>query len=316
MKVAIVGPGALGCFLAARYALAGLEVRLVDHRQDRGLLLQSQGILLRSPEGTLEAVPVPIALAAGTPPVDLVILTVKAHQTQAAVQTLPQLLAPQGLALTLQNGLGNLEHLVAALGPERLLAGVSFLGITRLREGEVLLAGMGPTYVGIPSGSQVSRERLEEVVGLFLQAGLPCEARENIETMLWEKLLVNVGINPLTALLRVPNGALPVLPAAWELAVAAATEALAVARAEGHDLELDPEVRLREVCTATAANRSSMFQDILAGRPTEIEALNGQVTTRGEAYGIPTPVNRLLTRLIRALEEAARAREEGRVPPF
>jgi 2-dehydropantoate 2-reductase len=94
------------------------------------------------------------------------------------------------------------------------------------------------------------------------------------------------------------------MPSAWEMAVAAATEALAVARASGINLTVDPEARLREVCTATAANRSSMLQDVLAGRRTEIEALNAQVAVRGASHGIPAPVNHILTQLIRAWEEA------------
>jgi len=304
MKVAVIGPGALGCLLAARFSLAGLDVRLVDYLHHRAQALQRQGILLRSPQGAVEAVPVPVVLAAEMPPVDLAVLTVKAYQTASVAQTLPLILGSGGLALTLQNGLGNLENMAEAMGPERLLAGVSILGVTRLRDGEVVLAGTGPTYVGAPSGSQVSRGLIEAVVGLFHRAGLPCEARDDIEAALWEKLLVNVGINPLTALLRVQNGELLTIPPAWEVAVAAATEALAVARASGLKLAVDPEVRLREVCTATHANRSSMLQDVLAGRQTEIEALNAQVAARGENLGVPTPVNRLLTHLIRALAEA------------
>jgi 2-dehydropantoate 2-reductase len=122
---------------------------------------------------------------------------------------------------------------------------------------------------------------------------------------LWEKLVINVGINPLTALLRVPNGALLELPQALEVAVAAAHEAQAVARAAGLNLSGDPEARLSQVCSATAANRSSMLQDILAGRPTEIAALNAQVASRGRALGLATPVNDLLTRLMRAVEQSA-----------
>jgi 2-dehydropantoate 2-reductase len=151
---------------------------------------------------------------------------------------------------------------------------------------------------------------VEEVAALFRRAGLPCEVRGDIEAVLWEKLLVNVGINPLTALLQVKNGDLLNLPPAWEIAVAAATETLAVARAGGIHLSVDPEVRLREVCTATAANRSSMLQDVMAGRQTEIEALNAQIAARGAAHGISTPVNHLLTQLIRALE-AANSRRGG-----
>ena len=143
---------------------------------------------------------------------------------------------------------------------------------------------------------------------LFQSAGLDSQARDNIEAVMWEKLMVNVGINPLTALLRVPNGALLELPHAWEMAVAAATEAQTVAQAVGLDLSGDPAERLRQVVTATAANRSSMLQDMLDGRPTEIGALNAQVVARGQALGLPTPVNDLLTRLVRAAGQSAALR--------
>jgi 2-dehydropantoate 2-reductase len=120
--------------------------------------------------------------------------------------------------------------------------------------------------------------------------------------------MINAGINPLTALLRVPNGALPELLEAWSLAVAAAAEVQAVARAMGLAVTGDPEERLLRVCRATAKNRSSMLQDVLAGRTTEIESLNAQVAARGQALGVPTPVNDLLTRLIRALDGSSSLR--------
>lgn len=306
MKVAIIGPGALGCLLAVKFKEAGAEVWLVDHRPERVELLNRRGIVLKTPDGTETNIKVPVGEAERVEPADLAILTVKAHQTRAAAPSLPLLLGSGGLALTLQNGLGNLEEMGRVLGPERLLGGASILGATKLGEGEVLLAGLGPTYIGPPSGSQVPPAEAEAVAALFRRAGLPCEVRENIEAVLWEKLLVNVGINPLTAILRIKNGDLPNLRPAWELAVAAAREAQAVARADGFDLSVDPEVRLQEVCTATAANRSSMLQDILAGRRTEIEALNAQVASRGARHLLPTPVNHVLTQLIRALEEEFR----------
>jgi 2-dehydropantoate 2-reductase len=302
VKVAILGPGALGCLLAAKFTLAGEKVWLVDYRPERAELLSRQGLLLRTPAGSATEVKIAAGLPGEVGLVDLAILTVKAQQTATAAQGLPLLMGSGGLALTLQNGLGNLEEMTKVVGPEHLLGGASILGVTKLREGEVLLAGLGPTYVGPPPGSLVSPAEVEKVADLFRRAGLPCEVRDNIEAVLWEKLLVNVGINPLTALLQVKNGVLRNLPPAWELAVAAATETLAVAQAEGINLSVDPETRLREVCTATAANRSSMLQDITAGRRTEIEALNAQVAARGEKHGIPTPVNHLLTQLIRALE--------------
>ena len=308
MKIAIIGPGALGCLLGALLFEAGEDVRLVDYRPERVALLRRQGLRLGTPAGETRTVPVPIGLPADVGPADLTIVAVKAHQTRAAAQHLPRLLAAGGLALSLQNGLGNLEIMAAAAGPGRLLAGVAFLGVTRTAAGQVILAGQGLILIGVPAGSQVSPEETARVVAAFNRAGLECRETADLEAVWWEKLLVNVGINPLTALLRVPNGALPELPEAWDLAVAAAFEAQAVARAAGISLTVDPEARLRQVCASTAANRSSMLQDVLAGRPTEIEALNGQVAARGRALGVDTPVNDLLTQLLRALAQAGQYR--------
>lgn len=305
MKLAVLGPGALGCLLAALFWEAGAKVSLVDYRPERVARLRRQGIQVRDLEGDYRVVKVPIGLAPEVGPCDLTIMAVKAYQTRAAARALPGLMHHGGLALTLQNGLGNLEEMALKVGPERLLAGVGLLGVTRQDEGRIIYAGRGAIFIGVPAGSQVSGAEVAAVVDLFRQAGLECQPRKDIEAVLWEKLVINAGINPLTALLRVPNGALPRLPQAWEVAVAAARETQAVARAAGLTLSGEPASRLRQVCTATAANHSSMLQDILAGRPTEIDALNGQVATRGRALGVPTPVNDLLTSLLRAAAQSA-----------
>ena len=305
MKVAVLGPGALGCLLAALFREAGADVSLVDYRPERVARLRLRGIQVHTLEGGHRVIQAPIGLAPEVGPCDLTIVAVKAYQTKTAARALPGLMSQGGMALTLQNGLGNLESIARTVGPERLLAGVGLLGVTRQDEGQIIYAGRGVIYIGTPLGSQVSRIEAAAVVDLFRRAGLSCQPREDIEAVLWEKLVINVGINPLTALLRVPNGMLLQLPEAWEVAVAAAQEAQAVAQAAGLTLSGDPAARLRQVCTATAANRSSMLQDLLAGRPTEIEAMNAQVATRGRALGLPTPVNDLLTRLLRAAAQSA-----------
>jgi 2-dehydropantoate 2-reductase len=304
MKLAVLGPGALGCLMAALFWEAGAQVSLADYRPERVARLRQQGIQVHTLEGGFRVVRVPIGLAAEVGPCDLTIMAVKAYQTEAAARALPALMSQGGMALTLQNGLGNLEVMARIAGPGRLLAGVGLLGVTRQDEGRIIYAGRGAIYIGVPAGSQVTGAEVAAVVDLFRQAGLECQAREDIEAVLWEKLVINVGINPLTALLRVPNGALLELAPAWEVAVAAAGEAQAVARAAGLPLSGDPAARLAQVCTATAANHSSMLQDILAGKQTEIEALNAQVSARGRALGVPTPVNDLLTRLLRAAEQS------------
>ncbi|MFA4901195.1 MAG: 2-dehydropantoate 2-reductase [Desulfobaccales bacterium] len=305
MKLAIVGPGALGCLMAALFWEAGEDVTLVDYQENRADRLRQSGIQVLYLEGPQRLIKVPVALAPELGPCDLTIVAVKAYQTKTAAQALPTLMSQGGLALTLQNGLGNLEEMARIVGPERLMAGVGLLGVTRQDEGRILYAGRGAIYVGVPAGSRVSGAEVAAVVDLFRRAGFEGQAREDIVAVLWEKLVINVGINPLTALLRVPNGALLKLPDAWEVAVAASAEAQRVAVAAGLNLSGDPEARLTQVCTDTAANRSSMLQDILAGRRTEIEALNAQVASRGRTLGLATPVNDLLTRLVRASEQSA-----------
>ena len=304
MKLAVLGPGGLGCLLAALFREAGADVSLVDYRPERVARLRLRGIQVHTLEAGHRVVKVPIGLAPEVGPCDLTIVAVKAYQTETAARALPGLMSRGGLALTLQNGLGNLEAIARIVGPERLLAGVGLLGVTRQDEGRIIYAGRGTIFIGVPVGSQVSRAEVATVVDLFRGAGLECQSREDIEAVLWEKLVINVGINPLTALLRVPNGVLLQLPEAWEVAVAAAVEAQAVAQAAGLTLGGDPAARLRQVCANTAANRSSMLQDILAGRATEIEALNAQVSVRGRALGLPTPVNDLLTLLLRAAAQS------------
>jgi 2-dehydropantoate 2-reductase len=305
MKLAVLGPGALGCLLSALFREAGVEVSLVDYRPDRVARLRLRGILVHSLERVQRVVEVPIGLAPEVGPCDLTIVAVKAYQTETAARVLPALMSEGGVALTLQNGLGNLETMARTVGTSRLLAGVGLLGVTRQDEGRIIYAGRGVIYIGAPAGSRVSASEVAAVVDLFRGAGLECQPREDIEAVLWEKLVINAGINPLTALLRVPNGALLKLPEAWEVAVAAAVEAQAVAQAAGLTLSGDPAARLRQVCANTAANRSSMLQDILAGRPTEIEAINAQVAARGRALGLPTPANDLLTLLMRAAAQSA-----------
>jgi hypothetical protein len=144
VKVAILGPGALGCLLAAKFTLAGEEPWLVDYRPERVELLRRQGLLLKTPEETGDHLKVPIALAGEAGPTDLAILTVKAYQTRAAARSLPLVLGDAGIALTLQNGLGNLEEMARVLGPERLLGGASILGPPNWGKGRCCWPAWGP----------------------------------------------------------------------------------------------------------------------------------------------------------------------------
>ncbi len=224
-----------------------------------------------------------------TEPADLALILVKAWQTERVACGLQSLLKPEGIALTLQNGLGNLE----VLGTRACL-GVTYLGATQLGPGRVRPGGIGPTRIAGPVW----------VVDLFRRAGIPAEQglADQVNSMLWGKLATNCGINALTALLRISNGELLERPEATILLRRAANECAAVAEASGVNLPFgDAAEKACEVARLTATNFSSMLQDVLRGAPTECEAINGAVVRQGERLGVPTPINDVLLRLLRAL---------------
>jgi len=209
------------------------------------------------------------------------------------------------MVVTLQNGLGNRELLAAALGDAQVGQGVTAQGATLLGLGQVRHAGQGDTVFG----AAPKRAGMELLVDLFNTCGLPAKLSDDLDALVWGKLVVNAGINALTALLRVPNGALEASAEARALMAALIDEAAAVARARGTALPYpDPLAHTLAVARATGANHSSMLQDVLRRSPTEVDAINGAIAREGLRLGVPTPVNSLLAELVRALETMAEAR--------
>lgn len=291
MRVTILGAGALGSLFA--YCLSSrtsAEVRLLA-RSGRPPWVELAG------EGRT---PVPVGPAG---PADLLLVTVKAYDTPAAVRqaVADGAVGPQTVALTLQNGLGNAEALADVLGAGRVLAGTTALGATLLEPGRVRRGGHGATQVAPWAPGGLAAERAPAVAALLSAAGCDTALAADPRPLLWAKLAINCGINALTAVLRVTNGELLARPGARRLMAAAASEAGAVAAASGVTLPEDPVERTLAVAGATAANRSSMLQDVERGRRTEIDAINGAVADRGGALGVPTPVNAMLSDLVRSL---------------
>ncbi len=231
MKIAIVGPGAMGLMLAARLTQAGAEVSLLDHRPQRAQLIDQQGVFLEHPQGedhyAIPASAQPENLAG----MELAIVCTKAYHTQEVARVLRAHLDPTARALTLQNGAENVETLVEALGPERVLGGITSEGATLLGPGQVRHAGRGLTHLGPAQGPL--DDFTCQVRDLFLAAGFQTEANEGVQNLIWTKLVINVGINPLTAILDVLNGRLLELPPAVALMAAAVEEAVCVGRALG-----------------------------------------------------------------------------------
>jgi len=304
MKIAIVGAGAMGCLYGAKLSeVPSNEVYLIDVWKDHidavnenGLTMEENGELLRYKKlkGATDA--------GAVGPCDLAVVFVKSTLTSAAVRQNRAVFGPDTIALTLQNGLGNIDLIRSEIGDGNVIAGTTAHGATMLGPGRMRHAGSGKTIIGELSGSRT--ERLEEIARVFRAAGLETELSDNVLGLVWDKLLVNVGINALTGITRLQNGELLNYPEIEELMEAAVREAHLVAKAKGVKLSCeDPVSHTKDVCRATAANRSSMLQDILNHKQTEIDMINGAIVREGAAAGIAAPVNQVLTNLIRFIQK-------------
>jgi 2-dehydropantoate 2-reductase len=259
--------------------------------------LKQQGVTLVEADGRQHTYPVQVtndpAACSGT---QLGLVMVKSWQTQRAAHQLAVCLAPDGVALTLQNGLGNRETLAQALGSQRVALGVTTIGANLAGPGCVRLAGDGVITLG-------AHPRLSPLTDLLRRAGFIVENDPDPNALLWGKLIINAAINPLTALLDISNGELLKRPSARELAATIARESASVAVAQGVRLPYpDPVVATETIARRTASNRSSMLQDVKRGSPTEIDAICGAIVQAGKQTGVPTPVNRTLWQLIQGLK--------------
>ncbi|GAB4579081.1 MAG: 2-dehydropantoate 2-reductase [Anaerolineales bacterium] len=291
--ILIVGTGALACLFAARLSALGVEVTLLGSWPE-GLRALRQGVRIEENGG--ETV---YPVRATNNPADCfgiryALVLVKAWQTERVARQLGMCLAPDGVALTLQNGYGNREILAKSLGANNVALGVTTTGATLTGPGRVRPGGQGTVSVE-------SHPRLEPIIPLLCEAGFVVEETSNANSLVWSKLVINAAINPLTALLRVPNGELLARPAARALMADLAWEAAAVATALHIPLTFaDPVAAAEEVARRTATNHSSMYQDIQRGAPTEIDAICGAIVWIGEQLGIPTPVNETIWQLVKA----------------
>jgi 2-dehydropantoate 2-reductase len=300
MKIVVVGAGAMGSLFGGLLAHAGEEVCLVDLWKAHIEAIQSQGLILEEPEGPLTLPLRATTDVASAGKADLVLLFVKAYDTERAVTQSLVLEKEDTLFLSLQNGLGNGEVISQHVDPSRVLLGVTNHGATVLGPGRIRHAGRGKSYLGALRGGRTNR--LEEIARVFCQAGLETELTEQIEELIWEKLLVNVGINALAALTGLKNGELLDHPETLMLMEAMVSEAAQVARAKGIRIHTDPFQKVIEVARATGANRCSMGQDLDHRRRTEIDVINGAVVREAKRLGIPVPYNEMITALVKVIE--------------
>ena len=302
MKTAIVGAGAMGSLFGALLSEAGNDVSLYDVWQEHVDAINANGLQIER-EGVRRSV----RITATTNPEeigqsDLVILFVKSTQTKTASAAARQLAGESGLALTLQNGMGNADVIAQNFDPVRILAGTTSHGATLLEAGCIRHAGVGPTTLGAWSTSETGLENARRVADFFTTAGIETRAVDDVHSVVWNKLLINIGINAITALTGIKNGQLLDLEATRDISRAAVQEAMAVARSVNVRINENAVEHVFEVAQATAANRSSMGQDVDNRRQTEISTINGYVVQEASRLGLDVPVNRTLSALVETLQ--------------
>lgn len=294
MDICVFGAGSLGCAVGAFLAREN-DVTLVGRRaiveaiDRRGLKV--------SGDARFEVWPKAADSVKDLPAPRLVIVTTKAYDTREAVRSCAMLADEHTLVLTLQNGLGNLELLREEFG-RRAFGGATTMGAAMTAPGAVRVSGLGRTIVG----ADIDRTGAAEIARIFRNSGLAATVAANIRGEIWAKAIINSCINPTAAILRVPNGALISNRTVARLLDAVCEECLRVATSEGVRLPTrDMNARVRAVCRETSENISSMLQDILRGRRTEINEITGEICARGARNGIPTPLNSALLAMVSSM---------------
>jgi len=310
MKIAIIGPGALGTLLAATLTLKSnpetpLDIWLIDYKPDRAAFLNENGLTLekngRRSHCRINATAAPEDIGRA----DVIFLCVKYPDVAAGLQEAAGLSHSQTLLITLQNGIGHLDMLKAGKNSPSIVVGVTALGANLVSPGHVIHAGSGLTRIGfLKSAGFGTSLQLAQVCNLLNDCGMETAIVDNVLDYVWAKLLINVGINALTAIHRCHNGKLLESDSIMATMTAAVKEGEMVARAEGIGLPGDPLAMTKDVCRKTARNISSMLQDVRNGRLTEIDSINGAIVAAGKAHNIPVPVNEELVMKVKEIEKA------------
>jgi 2-dehydropantoate 2-reductase len=307
MKIAIVGAGAMGSLFGALLAESGEDTVLCDIWTEHVDAINANGLEVEWDGSArmvrLRATADPFDVGrAEMSEVDLAVIFVKSSQTFEAAQTAAQIIGEGGMVMTLQNGMGNADVIAEFIAPFRIVAGTTAHGATVIGPGKIRHAGKGPTVIGIWSSENHDPARVREIADRFTRAGIETKAVTGVREVIWEKLLVNVGINAITALTGIKNGQLLDLENTRRLSREAVEEAAAVARARGIQIRDDIADHVFGIASATSPNRSSMGQDVDNRRQTEIGAINGFIVSEAEKLNLDAPVNRTLTTLIETLQ--------------
>lgn len=297
MKILVMGAGAVGCYYGAMLARAGHSVTLVG-RQRHVEVINRDGLMLETAAFS-ERLPVHATVSpAAAADAELVLVCVKSGDTERAGQELAPHLAPHpakgAIVLSLQNGVDNADRLAQVLG-RPVIPAVVYVAVEMAGPGHVRHHGRGDLLIGDSARSQ-------EIAALLTAASIPTTVSADVLAAVWDKLIINCAFNALSAIPQLPYGELVKREQVLEVMHDVAAECLAVAAAAGIRVNSDPRLAIGKIAESMATQYSSTAQDLAAGRPSEIEHLNGYIVKTGARLQVPTPVNRVLYALVRLME--------------
>lgn len=309
MKICVIGAGALGGTFGARLSMAGHEVSLVDAWSAHVEAINEHGLRIDGIPGAHRVRLHASTSVDGLSGQDLALVATDANATAAGAAAAARVLSDRGVALTVQNGIGNIERLVAAIGAERVLGGSTMASFRTDGPGSINQTHAGPTTIGELDGSD--SERLRAVAAAIGGAGMEVRISSDIMAVIWEKFLLNLAINPICAVTFLRLGEFARLEATDRFQDHILDEAFAVIRAKGLKLDLDGLRRKIKAHSRAKYSKPSMLQHMERGRRTEVDALNGALVREAEALGLSAPYNDALVALVKGCEAYHHRRVEG-----
>ncbi|MEM7126884.1 MAG: 2-dehydropantoate 2-reductase [Chloroflexota bacterium] len=303
MKITILGAGAMGSLFGGRFAQAGLDVQLLDVNQEHIDAINHTGLHLDLDDGQYTIRLPALRPEEATDIADLLIVFTKTFHTRVALAAAQHLIDDSTHVLSVQNGLGNLERIADFVPHGRIIIGMTDSPADFLGPGRVASHGRSRTTLMLADGQKTPF--LDKVHGAFEAAGVVTIIDPDVWVGIWEKVAFNVALNAICGITRATPGTLVQSSASLALANAVASEACAAARANQVNVDEDRvHSTIEKSCHEHANHKPSMLQDLLAGRRTEVDSLNGAVVERAKQVGMEAPLNEMLYRLVKLAEMA------------
>ncbi|MYL42755.1 ketopantoate reductase family protein [Virgibacillus salexigens] len=308
MKILILGAGAMGSLFAGKLTKCGFDVTLYNRPNNHVEIMKQQGVQMVHEKGDFATLHVPVY----TNPADLsgdyelMLVLIKSFATKAVLEKVLPMVDDKTPILTLQNGIGNLE-LIQQLAPtHEVFVGGTSAGAGWVKQGVIEQRAWGKTFIGSTKPTNENVDFLKKVAATFSESGLETLVSDNVQSIIWSKLVVNIAYNGLTAVTRLKNGEAIEYKEGKELVSKLVEEAVEVAHAKEISLLYKDPVQecIRLGIEEIGRNISSMLTDVLHQRKTEIEVINGAIVKEGKRLQIATPYNNMMYKLVKMIDQS------------